>query len=186
MVAMSLKPPYELVQRVGMPGPVTSICWHPGINQILVGTGEQAKGWTTVLYNPDTSEKGALLCAGKKPRQPNPFDYQPPLVIHTPGALPMFRDDSWRKRKHMPDSGVRYNGLYFSLFCHAQMQINLCLVSNAAHMWYFARLVLGSKKIVGGEVRFVGCLHVHNHYGFVHNLDGRLCVKSYQVLTRTT
>ena len=107
LVALSLKPPYELVQQVGMPGPVTAIQWHPRINQILVGTGERAKGWTHVLYNPDMSDKGALLCAGKKPRQVNPFDYQPPMVIHTPGSLPMFRDDSWRKRKREPEAGVR-------------------------------------------------------------------------------
>lgn len=106
MVAYSLQPPYELVQQIGMPGPVTALAWHARLNQIIVGTGDSTAGKTHVLYSPDMSEKGALLCAAKKPRQKNPIDYEPPLVIHTPGALPMFRDDSWRKRKRAPDGGV--------------------------------------------------------------------------------
>jgi hypothetical protein len=106
VLAMSLQPPYERVQQFGMSGPVTALAWHPRLNQILVGTGDRTKGCTHVLYSPDMSEKGALLCAAKRPRQKNPFDYEPPLTIHTPGALPMFRDDSWRKRKRDPDGGV--------------------------------------------------------------------------------
>jgi hypothetical protein len=125
LVAMNLRPPYELVQQVGMSGPVTAVCWHPRINQIIVGTGEQSKGeeskgWAHVLYNPDMSEKGALLCAGKKPREANPFDYQPPLVIHNPGALPMFRDNSWRKRRREPDGGVCYHSPLWAAYLSKQ------------------------------------------------------------------
>ena len=107
VVAYSLQPPYDLVQQFGVPGPATALAWHPRINQLLVGSGERSKGWTHVLYNPDMSEKGALLCAAKKPRQRNPNDYEPPVVIHNPSSLPMFRDDSWRKRRRDPDGGVR-------------------------------------------------------------------------------
>ena len=107
VAAMSLSPPYNLVQQFGVSGPATAIAWHPRINQILVGSGERAKGWTHVLYNPDMSEKGALLCAAKKPRVRNPLDFEPPMLIHTPGALPLFRDDNWRKRKHVDDGMVR-------------------------------------------------------------------------------
>ena len=81
-----------------MPGMVTGIVWHPRINAILVGSGDRQAGCTHVLYDPSMSEKGPLLCVGKAVRKPDPFDYQPPLAIHTPGSLPLFRDDL-RKRK---------------------------------------------------------------------------------------
>jgi hypothetical protein len=103
VAALSLQPPYSLVQQIGIAGAATALAWHPRLNQILVGSGDRGKGWTHVLYNPDMSEKGALLCAAKRPRQKNPLDYEPPLLVHTPGALPLFRDDNWRKRRRLPD-----------------------------------------------------------------------------------
>jgi WD repeat-containing protein 70 len=117
IVAFDLKAPYAATHGVGMPGPVTAIKWHPLLNQIVVGTGSKAAGACHVLYNPDLSEKGALLCASKQPRTKSPFDFQPPPLIHTPGALPMFRDDSWRKRKRPPE-GVRLQTL-FNTICEA-------------------------------------------------------------------
>lgn len=89
-----------------MPTHVTSVLWHPVINQLFVGCGDRTSGSVHVLYSPERSEKGALLCAGKKNRPKNPLDFQPTPIIHTPGALPMFRDDSWRKRKRPPEGGA--------------------------------------------------------------------------------
>lgn len=110
MEAFRLKPPYDLTHRIGMQSHVTSVFWHPLINQLLVGCGDRTSGSVHVLYSPERSEKGALLCAGKKNRPKNPVDFQPELIIHTPGALPMFRDDSWRKRKRAPEGGaVRFH-----------------------------------------------------------------------------
>lgn len=110
MEAFRLKPPYDLTHRIGMPAHVTSVMWHPVLNQVLVGCGDRTSGSVHVLYSPDRSEKGVLLCAGKKNRPKNPLDFQPTPIIHTPGALPMFRDDSWRKRKRPPEGGaVRFH-----------------------------------------------------------------------------
>lgn len=99
---------FELVQVIGMPGIVTALDWNAKINQILVGTGDRSSGSTHVLYSPMMSEKGALLCAGKAPRAKNPFDFEPTPVIHTPGSLPMFRDEQFnRKRGRDKDAYVR-------------------------------------------------------------------------------
>ena len=97
---------HALVRRVGMPGAVTGIVWNARINSILVGTGDRTSGGTHVLYDPTMSEKGALMCVGKAVRVKDPFDFEPPLMIHTPGALPMFRDDQHRKRKRGGDGVV--------------------------------------------------------------------------------
>ena len=127
LAAVSLAPPYELVQQVGLTGPATAIAWHPRLNQILVASGAKAKGWTHVLYSPDMSEKGALLCAGKGPRQKNTLDYEPPLVIHNPGALPMYRDDNWRKRRRVDDGKVRRTwSQRFRLFLPLQTFLKKC------------------------------------------------------------
>lgn len=99
---------YKLIQVIGMPGIVTALHWSPKINQILVGTGDRTAGGTHVLYSPMMSERGALLCAGKALRAKNPYDFEPTPVIHTPGSLPMFRDERFsRKRGREKDAAVR-------------------------------------------------------------------------------
>lgn len=115
VVALSLKPPYDMTHQMAMERRVTALQWHPKLNQIFVGTGDRTAGGVHVLYDPRRSTRGALLCSARQPRQKNPIDFEPPPLIHTPGALPMFRDDSWRKRKRPPDSGqVRDLPLRFS------------------------------------------------------------------------
>ena len=112
-----MKPPYDLTHRIGMPTHVTSVMWLPVLNQLLVGCGDRTTGSVHVLYSPERSERGALLCAGKKNRPKSPLDFQPTPIIHTPRALPMFRDDSWRKRKRPPEGGaVRVFALFFYIF----------------------------------------------------------------------
>lgn len=105
LVALSLKPPYTTTHQMAMERRVTALQWHPKLNQIFVGTGDRTAGSVHVLYDPRRSTRGALLCSARQPRQKNPIDFEPAPLIHTPGALPMYRDDSWRKRKRQPDSG---------------------------------------------------------------------------------
>jgi hypothetical protein len=73
--------------------------------------GNKRGGATHVLYDTTFSEKGVLSAVGRAPRKPNPFDIGLPLVIKTPHALPMFREEPGRKRSRdkarlVGDSGV--------------------------------------------------------------------------------
>jgi hypothetical protein len=45
-----------------MDASVIRCLWHPKLNQIMVGTGN---GLAKVYYNPNKSQKGAMLCAIK-------------------------------------------------------------------------------------------------------------------------
>jgi hypothetical protein len=60
--------------------------------------GDKRGGATRVLYDTTTSERGALLAVGRAPRQASMFDAGLPLVIKTPHALPMYKEDTGRKR----------------------------------------------------------------------------------------
>ncbi|KAK9812868.1 hypothetical protein WJX72_004992 [[Myrmecia] bisecta] len=88
----------QVVRKLAMPGSVVAVQWHVRLNQIFVGTGDKMTGAVRILYDPTLSEKGVLLCAGRKPRAPDPLDFQAPLVIHTPHALPMFREDGGKRK----------------------------------------------------------------------------------------
>ncbi|TYI20442.1 hypothetical protein ES332_A07G238200v1 [Gossypium tomentosum] len=91
----------ELVQRVGI-SPCCSVvqcAWHPRLNQIFATSGDKSQGGTHVLYDPTLSEKGALVCVARSPRKKSVDDFEAPLVIHNPHALPLFRDQPSRKRQ---------------------------------------------------------------------------------------
>lgn len=94
----------ELVKRVAMGASVAAINWHPTLNQIFVGTGNRKGGRTVVLYNPSYSNNGVLKAAARTPRAASTLDFEAPLIIKNPHALPMYRDESQqggggRKRK---------------------------------------------------------------------------------------
>ncbi|XP_021279510.1 WD repeat-containing protein 70 [Herrania umbratica] len=91
----------ELVQRVGV-SPTCSVVqctWHPRLNQIFATAGDKSQGGTHVLYDPTLSERGALVCVARAPRKKSVDDFEAPLVIHNPHALPLFRDQPSRKRQ---------------------------------------------------------------------------------------
>ncbi|XVE72847.1 hypothetical protein DITRI_Ditri11bG0071100 [Diplodiscus trichospermus] len=91
----------ELVQRVGI-SPTCSVvqcAWHPRLNQIFATAGDKSQGGTHVLYDPTLSERGALVCVARAPRKKSVDDFEAPLVIHNPHALPLFRDQPSRKRQ---------------------------------------------------------------------------------------
>lgn len=43
-------------------------------------------GETHALYDTTFSERGVMLAVSRAPRKPNPFDFQPPLIIKTMGV----------------------------------------------------------------------------------------------------
>ena len=76
---------------------VVGLLWHPRINQIIVGSGD---GGAHVYYSPELSDKGALLCAGRAPPKRSGVVYTgDAMQIHTPHALPMFKDEEADHRK---------------------------------------------------------------------------------------
>lgn len=73
-------------------GSIIKTLWHPRINQLFLST---STGGVHVMYNPDTSVKGATLALGRlgKPRSTAADETTLPGTILTPHALPMFQDD---------------------------------------------------------------------------------------------
>lgn len=97
----------QLVRRIGMPSTVVTVKWSARINQIFAATGDRKSGAPRVLYDPRFSERGALLSVARKPRAKDSFDFQAPLVIHNPNALPMYRDNAIRKRKRGEEEAIK-------------------------------------------------------------------------------
>ncbi len=60
----TLKP--ELVAPVTVSSPLISVLWHEKLNQIITGS---ANAETHVLYNPQTSNKGAVMVVSKAPKR---------------------------------------------------------------------------------------------------------------------
>ena len=76
---------------------VVGLLWHPRLNQLVLGN---ADGGTYVLYDPEHSQKGALLCADKAPpKRAGLFYTGGAMQIMTPNALPMFKDAELDHRK---------------------------------------------------------------------------------------
>lgn len=102
----------QLVRRIGTVGSVVAVHWHARLNQIFMGTGDKSGGCVRGLYDPTLSERGVLLCAARKPRAKDPLDFEAPLVIHTPHALPMFKEAKQirkRKSERDHDDAVKYH-----------------------------------------------------------------------------
>ncbi|KAL9239077.1 hypothetical protein vseg_013429 [Gypsophila vaccaria] len=91
----------ELVSRLGI-SPTRSVvqcAWHPKLNQIFATVGDKSQGGTHILYDPNMSERGALVCVARAPRTKSVDDFEIQPVIHNPHALPLFRDQPSRKRQ---------------------------------------------------------------------------------------
>lgn len=56
-----------------------------------------------VYYDPEQSTKGALLSAYKQKRRKDPSDSIQHFAIHTPHALPMFKDAPSAKKQKLKD-----------------------------------------------------------------------------------
>uniref|UniRef100_A0A803M949 Transducin/WD40 repeat-like superfamily protein n=1 Tax=Chenopodium quinoa TaxID=63459 RepID=A0A803M949_CHEQI len=91
----------ELASKVGI-SPSCSVvqcAWHPKLNQVFATAGNKSQGGTHVLYDPNMSERGALVCVARAPRMKSVDDFEVQPAIHNPHALPMFRDQPSRKRQ---------------------------------------------------------------------------------------
>ena len=53
--------------------------WHPRRTQIFVGAGGRAGGGARILYDPDFSERGALVAVARAPRAKDASDLVPRL-----------------------------------------------------------------------------------------------------------
>ena len=68
----------KFVRRLGVPAATTGpVAWHPKLNQLFLGTGGRSSGACRVLYDPEFSEKGALLCVTRAPRLKDAMDLIP-------------------------------------------------------------------------------------------------------------
>ncbi|PKY07275.1 26S protease regulatory subunit 4 [Aspergillus campestris IBT 28561] len=67
----------ELVTPVTPGSPLISVLWHEKLNQIITGSGNSE---THVLYNPNTSTKGAAMVMSKAPKRRH-IDDDPTLTM---------------------------------------------------------------------------------------------------------
>ncbi|OZJ05475.1 hypothetical protein BZG36_01609 [Bifiguratus adelaidae] len=75
---------------------VVRVLWHAKINQIITGNGD---GSMSIYYDPELSNKGAMLCITKPTKRRHIDDFEIDRPILTPHALPMFRDDQPKSMK---------------------------------------------------------------------------------------
>lgn len=66
--------------------------------KVFATVGDKKEGGTHILYDPNQSERGALVCVSRAPRKKSVNDFEASPVIHNPHALPLFRDQPSRKR----------------------------------------------------------------------------------------
>ena len=68
----------KFVRRLGLPAASAGpLAWHPKLNQLFVGAGGRSSGGCRVLYSPEFSDKGALLCVARAPRLKDAMDLIP-------------------------------------------------------------------------------------------------------------
>ncbi|KAF5835856.1 WD40-repeat-containing domain protein [Dunaliella salina] len=91
----------DIIRKVGVPGNATALGWHHRLNQIFVGLGNRRAGSCRALYSTTFSERGVMLGAARAPRKPSEFDFQPPLIIKNPHALPMYKEETQKKRRRV-------------------------------------------------------------------------------------
>lgn len=91
----------EKVRQIAVAGgSVNRLLWHPKLNQIIAGCGDAV---ARVYYDPMRSTNGALLSVYKQKRRKDPSDSIQHFAIHTPHALPMFKDQPSAKKQRLKD-----------------------------------------------------------------------------------
>jgi hypothetical protein len=121
-----------------------------GTSSCCILPGDKRGGAVRVLYDTTTSERGALLAVGRAPRQASMFDAGLPLVIKTPHALPMYKEDTGRKRSRDKARQV----------CEVDVRAVICVNSGGA-------------KCAACLCAKVGLLLVSLVYGEQHHLHTR-------------
>jgi len=88
----------EFVRRIPFQRSVTAVAWHERLNQIFAGTGDKSFGEARILYDPEVSTRGALVCAGRAVRSADPLGLNAKQQIYAPNALPMYQE-TWSKKR---------------------------------------------------------------------------------------
>jgi len=91
----------SLVKRLGAPGSVVPVLWHPKLNQIVYGCGDRKHGTARILFDTQTSINGAILAVGKRSRKSKASDFTVNVraEIYNPNALPLYRKDLMSKKR---------------------------------------------------------------------------------------
>ena len=93
----------DLVRTIPFSRSVTAAEWHPKLNQLFVGTGDKSFGEAKILYDPELSERGALVCASRAVPRRDALGLNAKPVIYAPNALPMFQENWSKKRERERD-----------------------------------------------------------------------------------
>jgi WD repeat-containing protein 70 len=108
LLVMYDKQTWSRVKQIGVceGGSVIRVRWNEFCNQIIVGCSD---GVIRMYYDPQQSQKGAMLCAGKTPRPKDDYEYTAHRPIYTPHAI--LKDDnsksSKRKREKMRQDPIK-------------------------------------------------------------------------------
>lgn len=112
----TLKP--NLITPVTPNSPLTTVLWHPSLNQILTGS---ANAETHLLYNPRTSTRGAAMIMSKAPKRRH-IDDDPSLttdisqglsgdsIIMPNGLLSTSTSTSHQTSSRHPNTGLTASG----------------------------------------------------------------------------
>lgn len=93
----------EFVRKLGVPtGSAVALAWHPKLNQIFVGSGDKKEGAPRILYDPDFSERGAMLAVARAPRLKDASD----LVARLPVPAEFEERKGGGTRKRQRDAQV--------------------------------------------------------------------------------
>ncbi|EAS02900.1 WD domain, G-beta repeat protein (macronuclear) [Tetrahymena thermophila SB210] len=77
---------------------ITDMIWHPQLNQIIFGVGENIQ----IYFDQQKSKKGALNCISKKSRQVSIEDLHNNKPVISPHALPLFKESySYNPQKQL-------------------------------------------------------------------------------------
>ena len=85
----------EMVRKIGTKGNCVAAAWHARINQLFLGCGDHKGGHASALYDDRRSERGMLVCVGRKARSKSNADFvniSLQNIAYTPHALPMFKE----------------------------------------------------------------------------------------------
>ena len=85
----------EMVRKIGTKGNCVAAAWHARLNQLFLGCGDHKGGHASALYDDRRSERGMLVCVGRKARSKSNADFvniSLQNIAYTPHALPMFKE----------------------------------------------------------------------------------------------
>ena len=105
----------SLIRRVGAPGNVVAVNWHPKLNEIFIGCGSRKEGTARVLYDPAFSSNGVLLAVGRRPRKEIMADFTVSVCFRIPCCvvIPLCATATFNLRQRAAVSGMYIDVLTF-------------------------------------------------------------------------